>query len=520
TISYSRSIKEHNFTVLAGTSARENSASGANATYLGLQVNNFHDASMNYSLAPANRIAGGFENQPYRLASWFGRIIYDYAGKYLLTGILRRDGSTKFGADNQYAYFPSASVGWIATKENFWPTNKVVSFLKVRGSYGITGNDESLGYFQYVSTVSGGSNYVFGNNGIEVGVNPNAPANPALKWEQTSQADIGIDAVLFRYFNLTVDLYQKKTTDMLRQIKIPAYIGATSEPFGNIGSLEDKGFEIELGYVNTIGKVHVNLHGNASYVKNKITSIGLNSFITAGNFQASAYEIGRTVVGQPIASFYGFKTQGIFQTQADVSNYTGKNGQMIQPNARPGDFRWADLDGDGAITSADRTFIGDPTPHWAFGFTASAAWNHFDIVAFAQGVAGNKIFQGLRRLDILKANYTTAALKRWTGPGTSNDYPRLSDDDPNKNFSNPSAFYLEDGSYFRIKTLQIGYSIPESLLSKAHIVKLRVYISGNNLVTFTKYSGYDPEIGGGSYSIDRGIYPQARSFMAGVNLTF
>jgi TonB-linked SusC/RagA family outer membrane protein len=505
---------------MVGTSARENSASGVNANYLGLQVTNFHDASMNYSLAPTNRIGGGFENQPYRLASYFGRVIYDYEGKYLFTGILRRDGSTKFGGNNKYAYFPSASVGWVPTRESFWPSNKVVSFFKLRGSYGVTGNDESLGYFQYVSTVSGGSNYVFGNNTIEVGVNPNAPANPTLRWERTSQLDIGFDAVLYKYFNLTVDIYNKKTDDILRQVQLPGYVGSTGQPFGNIAKLEDKGFEIELGYANKLGPVSLNVHGNASYVKNKITDIGLNSFISAGNFQASAYEIGRTVVGQSIASFYGFKSLGIFQTQAEVNSYLSKTGKVIQPNAKPGDFRWADTDGDGSITSTDRTFIGDPTPHWAFGFTASAAWQQFDIVAFGQGVAGNKIFQGLRRLDILKANYTTAALKRWTGPGTSNDYPRLSDDDPNKNFSNPSAFYLEDGSYFRIKTIQVGYSLPESLLSRAHIQKLRVYISGNNLVTFTKYSGYDPEIGGGSYSIDRGVYPQARSFMAGMNLTF
>jgi len=307
---------------------------------------------------------------------------------------------------------------------------------------------------------------------------------------------------------------------MLRQVQIPGYVGSTGQPYGNVASLENKGFEIELGYANKVGPVNLNIRGNASYVKNTITNIGLQQFITAGNFQASAYEIGRTAVGQPIASFYGFQTLGIFQTQAEVNSYVGKTGLPIQPNAKPGDFRWADLDGSGTITTADRTFIGDPTPHWAFGFTAVAAWKQFDIVAFGQGVAGNKIFQGLRRLDILKANYTTAALSRWTGPGTSNDYPRLSDDDPNKNFSNPSAFYLEDGAYFRIKTIQVGYSLPESLLSRAHIQKLRVYVSGNNLVTFTKYSGYDPEIGGGILSIDRGFYPQARSFMVGLSVGF
>ncbi len=520
TISYSRSIKEHNFTVLAGTSAQENSASDVNGTYLGLQVSNFNDASMNYSLAPANRIAGGYENQPYRLESYFGRVIYDYAGKYLFTGIIRRDGSSKFGSNNRYGNFPSASVGWIPTRENFWPTNRVITFLKVRGSYGVNGNDQSLADFQFVSTIGTGRNYVFGNNTIEIGASPNAPANPSLRWEQTSQADIGFDAALFKYFNLTVDWYDKKTSGMIRPVQLPGYVGATGQPYGNVASLEDKGFEVELGFANKVGPVNLNIRGNASYVKNNITNIGVQQYLTGSTFQASAYEISRIAVGQPIGSFYGFKEMGIFQTQADVNNYLNKSGQPIQPNAKPGDFRWADIDGDGKITSADRTFIGDPTPHWAFGFTATAAWKNFDLIAFGQGVAGNKVFQGLRRLDILTANYTTKALNRWTGPGTSNDFPRLSDNDPNNNFLNPSAFYLEDGSYFRIKTVQIGYSLPQSLISRIHVQKLRVYISGNNLVTFTKYSGYDPEIGGSSYSIDRGIYPQARSFMAGVNLTF
>ncbi|HKJ31870.1 MAG TPA: hypothetical protein VKA34_08575, partial [Balneolales bacterium] len=237
--------------------------------------------------------------------------------------------------------------------------------------------------------------------------------------------------------------------------------------------------------------------------------------------QASAYEISRTQVGEPIGEFYGFKTLGVFQSQAQVDAYKSKSGQLIQPSAKPGDFKWADLNGDGQITSADRTFLGNPTPPWTFGLTASASYKQFDIRVFGQGVYGNKIFQGLRRLDILTANYTTAALGRWTGPGTSNTFPRLDDADPNHNFTYPSSFYLSDGSYFRIKTIQLGYTIPSDFANKIGLgTGSRVYISGNNLVTFTNYTGYDPEIGGSSYGIDRGIYPQARSFMIGWNINF
>tara|TARA_Y100001949_G_C15862474_1_gene275673 strand:- start:192 stop:773 length:582 start_codon:yes stop_codon:yes gene_type:complete len=193
---------------------------------------------------------------------------------------------------------------------------------------------------------------------------------------------------------------------------------------------------------------------------------------------------------------------------------------MIQPNAKPGDFMWQDTDGDGEITEADRTFIGDPTPNWTYGLTVNLAYKGFDLVVFGQGVAGNMIFQGLRRLDVSNANYQNAALGRWTGEGTSTDYPRLIDSDPNGNFANPSDFYLEKGDYFRFKTVQFGYNLPTSLLSNAGIDKVRVYLMAENLLTFTKYTGYDPEIGGGVMSIDRGVYPQARTYMLGLNFSF
>lgn len=522
TIAYTKSFGAHNLTFLVGTGAQSQSASGVNDTYQGIPASDFGDASMNFSIPTTSKPGGGYENQPYRLHSYFGRITYDYNGKYLLTGILRVDGSTRFGSNYRYGKFPSVSVGWVPTKEDFWHVNSdAINFLKIRASYGINGNDQSLSDFQYVSTVSGGRDYVFGDGTIYTGYSPNAPANPDLKWEQTSQLDLGFDADLFNVFSLTVDVYNKKTTGMLRQVKIPGYVGATGQPYGNVASLTDKGIEVELGYKKQIGSVNLNITGNASYVKNNITNIGDQDYITGATFQASAYEISRIVVGEPIGEFYGFKTLGIFQTQAQVDAYTNKAGQKIQPDARPGDFIWADLNGDGQITAdSDRTFLGDPTPHWTFGLTASAEWHHFQLTAFGQGVSGNEIFQGLRRLDILTANYTTAALGRWTGEGTSNSFPRLDDKDPNKNFLYPSAFYLSDGAYFRIKTLQLGYNIPAATVKSIGMQKIFVYVSANNLVTFTKYTGYDPEIGGSSYGIDRGIYPQARSYMFGLNVTF
>lgn len=520
TIKYAMDVGAHHFKFLVGTSSQSTGAFGVNGTYQAIPVSNFDDASMNFSVPTDQRIAGGYENQPYGLNSYFGRINYNYKDKYLLTGVLRVDGSSRFGSENRYGQFPSVSAGWVPSLEDFWPDNDVVRYLKIRASYGINGNDKSLGDFQYESTVSGGRNYVFGPGSIYTGASPNAPANPNLKWERTSQLDLGFDTHLWSNFTLTFDYYNKKTSGMLLQVQIPGYVGASGNPYGNVASLTDQGAELELGYQQQVGEFNINVNANASYNQNTITDIGDNDYLTGATFQASAYEISRTQVGHPIGAFYGFKTQGIFQTQEEVNNYVDKNGNMIQPNARPGDFRWADLNGDGEITSDDRTFIGNPTPPWTFGINASTAWRNFDLSVFGQGVYGNQIFQGLRRLDITSANYTTDALNRWTGQGTSNSYPRLSDSDPNHNFTYPSSFYLSDGSYFRIKTIQVGYTLPVTIANNIGIQKARIYLMSHNLVTFTQYSGYDPEIGGSSYSIDRGVYPQARSFMLGLDLTF
>lgn len=523
TASYGRRIGLHNVTALVGTGAYVDNSFSRNAgiTYRNLPVNTFEEAkSTNFAVLPANVLAGTGTPTPHKLSSIYARLNYDYGEKYLLTGIIRRDGSTRFGSNHKYGIFPGGSVGWVASKENFWPKSKAVSFFKLRGSYGVTGND-ALGDFRYVSTIGGNRNYTYGTGDIyTLGFSPNGLANPDLRWEETSQTDIGFDAALFKNFTLTFDWFNKKTSGILRTIDVPLYVG-TGGYVGNIASMSNKGFEVELGYNKTVGGVHLEIKANASHLQNRITYLTKElTFFDGGSLQSSQYNLQRTQVGHAYNSFYGFQTTGIFQNQAEVAGYVNKNGGLIQPAARPGDFKWADLNGDGSITAADRTYIGDPTPDWSYGFNLNAGYNGFDLVVFGQGAAGNQIFNGLRRLDIPSANWTTKALTRWTGEGTSNSFPRLTTTDPNHNFSYPSSFYLEDGDYFRIKVLQLGYTLPASLMGRAHLQKLRVYVSANNLVTVTKYTGYDPEIGGGSYGIDRGFYPQARSFTAGLNLTF
>ena len=521
TLAYNTTFNnKHNFSALIGTTAEKNHGENVSGSVDNIPVTNIKDASLNFSSVQADQHFFGYEYNA-ALLSYLGRVNYDYAGKYIVSALMRIDGSPKFGTNNKFGRFPSVSAGWILSEEGFLRNLKPINFLKIRASWGINGNDQ-IGDFRYVSTVGGGRNYTFGTGDKLVnGISPNAIANPDLRWEQTTQTNLGFDAKLFKHLSVTVDIFQKNTSDMLLDIKVPSYIG-NAGPVGNIAKLENSGVELELGYDRKIGQLAFNLVGNLSYVKNKVTDLGPDKkFLGGQTFSPQGLEITRTTVGEPIGFFFGYQTQGIFQNQSEVDAYKSKEGLKIQPNAKPGDFRFADLNGDGIINADDRTKIGDPTPNITYGFNFSVAYGGFDVVLFGQGVSGNQIFKATRRFDLQMANMTADALGRWTGENTSTSYPRLVMDDPNKNFSRSSNFYVESGAYFRIKTLQLGYSVPPlSILSKIGMTRFRVYVSANNLVTLTKYTGYDPEIGGGSFGVDRGFYPQARSFMAGLSAAF
>lgn len=515
TVSYSKKVGMHDFSALLGATAYVQNSRGISTTYKELPASTFEEASMNYNIPDANKIGSGWESPDHKIASIFGRLNYNYDQKYLFTGILRRDGSSRFGTNKKFGYFPSVSVGWVVSKEAFFPEVDWFNFLKIRGSYGVTGND-NIGDFRYLPTIGGGRNYTFNYDGLEIGYSPNAPANPDLEWEQTSQSNIGFEATLFNDFRITFDLYDKSTTGMLQPIQLPAYTGA-DDPTGNVASMTNKGVELELSYRFRVSDIEFDIKANGSYLQNEVTFISDGvDYLSGASFHNSGYEISRLMVGEPIGVFYGFDVLGVFQSNGDIQNHVDANGNMIQPNAKPGDFKYADLNGDGAITSDDRKPIGDPTPNFSYGFTVSAAWKGLDLMIFAQGVAGNDIYNGLRRLDIAGANWTTAVLDRWTGVGTSNTFPRVVQG--SANFSNPSTFHLSNGSYLRLKTMQMGYTLPKNMIQKIGINNLRIYIGANNLLTFTKYEGFDPEIGGSSYGIDRGYYPQARTFMAGVNV--
>ncbi len=523
TATYERTIEKHNFSVLLGQGAYKNNQiyKVTSATHFGLPTNDYNEASFNLPVTQANQKGYAFDYSPNMTNSLFARVNYDYDEKYLFSALIRRDGSSKFGENYPYGNFPSFSAGWVLTKEEFWKENKFVNTFKLRASYGVTGNDR-IPDFTYVSIVGGGRNYSFGTNGaVSQGSSPDRISNPDLKWEETTQTNIGFDSRLFNDLTLTFDWYKKETSGILRENPIPGYVGAEAAPFANIADMENTGIEIELGYKKKVGDFNIGLSGTFATLKNEVTNLGNNVDHFSGVGFQSMGPVTRSQVGEAYNSFYGYQTAGIFQNQSEVNAYTNATGGLIQPNAVPGDFRWVDNNGDGTITEDDKAFLGNGLPKVIFGLTLNLDYKNFDFLLFMQGTAGNKIFQGLRRLDVANANYSTEALSRWTGEGTSNSFPRLTSNDINGNFTNMSDFYLEDGDYLRFKVVQFGYSLPSRVIESIGFQKIRLYITGENLLTLTKYTGFDPEIGGDdNFGVDRGYYPQARSFMFGANIQF
>ena len=523
TLTYSNKILDHEFSILLGQGAYVNGIGfEGGQTKQGLPISSYQDASFIFNVPKDQSSFWVNDYTEHKISSLFSRVNYNFKERYLFTGIIRRDGSTRFGANYKYGIFPSFSLGWVASNESFWNTSNIINTLKFRGGYGVNGND-NIGDFGYLATVIGGFNYAVGTGGnITTGYAPKTLDNPDLHWEETSQINIGFDARFLTNFNIVFDIYKKKTTGILRAIPIPGYVGVSELPVGNVADMENRGVELELGYNKTFGEVSFSASGNVAYLKNEVTYVNSDAdFIAGGAGFQSMGSITRIQVGQSYNSFYGFKTDGIFQNWTEINAYVNPaTGELSQPKAVPGDWKWSDTNGDGVVTDDDRTFLGSSIPKWTYGLTLNAAYKNFDLMVFAQGAGGNKIFQGLRRLDIEYSNWQTLAMSRWTGEGTSNTYPRLTATDANGNFGKMSDFYLEKGDYLRLKQVQLGYTIKSNLLNKISVTKFRIYLQSENLLTLTKYTGYDPEIGGGVYGIDKGFYPQARSFIAGLQLQF
>lgn len=533
TLTFTKTFDDkHNLTVLLGQSAKEYTLRELYGDDYDLLETNPDKANINSAIADRDeeRVAGGtggFSNQT--LASYFGRIDYNFDERYMIQATVRRDGSSNFGPNHKWAVFPSVSLGWNVTNEAFMDSRPDwFSNLKLRASWGKNGN-ERIGQFRYTSLMDGGQNYYFGsgdNAKMQYGSSPSKIANPNVKWEESEQLDLGFES---RFFNNSLtfgfDYFKKKTNGMLMDQPIPAYVGKGA-PIANAGDMQNWGLEFESTYKVKINDFSFNVGANASYLNNKLIKLGNASgeaiYADAGASGVGSYVKGRN--GEVYPYFYGYKTGGILQNQQQADEYNSKYGEKAQP----GDVIFLDIAGeksntpDGKITDADKTKIGKGMPDWTFGLSLGADWKGFDLNLFFQGTAGNDVFDFSQRGDIQAMNRPSWMLDRWIGEGTSNKIPRMTAVNPNRNWRS-SDLYIKDGSYVRLKTIQLGYSLPSSLLEKASLQRLRLFVTAENLFTFTSYDGFDPEIAAGDYfniGVDKGIYPQSRTISVGANLTF
>ena len=524
TLSYDKLFGKHNIQALAGYTYQNTQYRTLEGRKSGMPT------GIRVLDAGTVNTASGSNAWENALISYLGRLIYSYDDRYVLTAIIRRDGSSRFGSGNKYGNFPSLAFAWNASSEKFFePLQSFASMFKIRASYGVLGNQEFADY-SYVPLITPNANYVIGQpQHLWPGAVQTAFATPDIKWESSRTLNVGTDLGFFdNKLFFTADYFIRKNTDILLRVPIPLSTGASSSsPFINAGQITNKGFEAALSYNNTVNDFTYQLTGTFSTIRNEVDNLGTGSQQIFGG-QPTHHGSSATVTqaGLPVGAFYLIKTDGIFNSQEEVDAHS-QNGKLIQPNAKPGDIRFVDYNNDGQIDQNDRQYLGSPTPNFTYGFGGNIKWKGFDLNLFFQGTQGNKIYNGLRQ-DLesmnLNFNYSTATLNAWT-PQNHTDFPRAVINDPNLN-SQTSDRFLENGSYLRFRTLQFGYTLPATALQAAKISSCRLYLSFDNLFTVTDYQGYNPDLGRTGSVLDRGVdfghaaYPLARTSMLGVQLSF
>ena len=529
TLMYDKVFGKHAINVVLGQSAYMSTSANVGASAMGLiYPDDPWKISVNNTLGQqtdGDRNGWGSWNSiPYSILSYFGRVSYNYDERFLAQATVRRDASSHFGPNNKWGTFPSASLGWNIKNEEFLKYNTVISMAKLRASWGVNGKD-NLGDFLYAVYAQSNNNYIFGSgaNGTEsvnIGVKASGLANPNAKWEQSIQTDFGFDlGLLGNRITATVDYYIKDASGMLMALQVPTYAG-DSAPTGNVGTMRNTGVEFDLGFRGAVNGFNYGVKFNASYNRNKLIHLADDaSYITTASHKIGTLTRGE--VGEVFPYFWGWKTDGVFQTWDEIYSYVNAEGNLIQPNAQPGDFRWKDIDGNGVINDNDRTKLGKGIPDWTYGFTLTMDWKGFDFSMLLQGQLGAQTLNVTRRTDLYYINLPKSILNRWTGPGSTNEYPRFAFDSANENYR-VSDYWMEDASFLRARNIQLGYTLPASLTKMAFVSRLRLYGQVENAFTLTKYTGCDPEVSGGfrEVGVDRGVYPQNRTVTFGVNVTF
>ncbi|WP_324671172.1 TonB-dependent receptor [Hymenobacter sp. GOD-10R] len=521
---------KHQVTLLLGQSAQQFSFSNVEAyrsQYLRNDLQVINAGPINTLLNNAGTL-----DPPRRLASYFGRLNYEFGGKYIFQATVRYDGSSRFQVGEKFGFFPGASAGWRISEEDFLKGNSTISNLKLRVGYGRVGNELNAGRYAYLSSINFGITYPLGADGaINTGGAPTRLRNPDLRWEYNDQANVGIDlGFLDNRFEASIDLYNRNSPNLIAPVP-PSLVSGTYESVNrNAASAYNRGIDVGLTSHNFAGTdqgLTWTTTFNISAYKTRLEKLGVG--VPYNGLGSLSGTIVRYDVNQAFGSFYGYVADGLIQTQEELNTLNAganvgnpKNDKFYQTNGTaPGDIKFRDLNGDGVITDADRKFIGNPNPNLTFGLTNNLAYKGFDLSFFIQGVQGNDVYN-LNRYITESALYsttngTTRILNRWTGPGTSNDVPRAINGDPNNNLR-VSTHFIEDGSYVRLKNLTFGYTLPKSIMDRISATQLRVYFTAQNLITLTKYTGYDPEVS--ASGVDLGIYPQARVFMGGLNIGF
>jgi len=506
-----------------GVSSFSRRGEGLNAIGFNIPNNSEDFADISASQAEQGYLnnAGSFQFRE-RLLSAFFRGEYKYADRYLISAIIRRDGSSKFGENERWGIFPTVSGAWIISEEEFWKS-KVINFAKLRVSYGVSGNDQ-IPNFAYRALLDGEGNYVL-DNLIRTGVAIGRASNPDLKWETTRQFNAGLDLYVFDDFTVSANYFIKNTNDLLFQPDVSGLLGTYGPggfpPFVNAGDVRNQGVELELGYTTKpVNNFIFSAALNGTYIQNEVLEVPNGvEFIPGAAFGVGGTVATRFEEGFPIGYFIGYETDGIFQNQAEIDNAA-----VVQPGAQPGDLRFVDQNGDGQITfgdDGDRVDLGSPIPDFTFGLNLNGRYKGFDVSCNFYAAIGQEIIRNFERSQPY-ANQLGYTLDRWAGTGTSNEIPRVTTGSTrNTEFSD---FYVEDGSFLRLRNLQVGYTLPSKLLDKINVNYLRIYVSANNLWTLTGYSGFDPDIGsfGGPLSagVDYGFYPQATTIMGGFNIQF
>jgi TonB-linked SusC/RagA family outer membrane protein len=517
-ITYTKSFNDtHNLKALLGMSVFKTAGNFSGFTGFEIPGNSYNEAFIKNATDVVDNYLNGGDKFDGRLLSYFSRVQYDYKGKYLLSAVIRRDGSTRFGPENKFGYFPSGSLGWVISDESFLENNETLNFLKLRVSYGIVGNDR-IPDFRYVSLLNGEGTYVFDDE-LNFGVAEGALANPEIKWEKQKTFDVGLDfRLLNSKINITADYFEKRTEDLLLTPQVSGILGVyapgSSAPIVNAGTVDNKGFEFQIGYDDEISDdFKFNINYNFTTLKNKVIYVASeNGFVAGGSFGVGQDPPSRMEVGYPIGYFYGLKMDGIFQNQSEVDAHA------TQTNAAPGDIRFVDINEDGEINSDDRTNLGNPIPDITMGLNLGFNYKKFDFTSYVFASLGNEIVRNYERNQNL-TNRSVYFLDRWTGEGSTNEHPRVTTGATSNTLF--SDYFVEDGSYVRIQNVQLGYTLPENIIEG--VDKFRIYASVNNVYTFTKYKGYDPSassgapIGGG---IDQGFYPVPRTYMLGLNIKF